>query len=665
MWAFLTIDLFDNLVLDSGPNSDSKYITRQAINPGIEPVKSFPISVGMEIAMAKSDEIEQSTPSVLDKRLENLKKMFPEFFTEGKLDVPKLRELLDEDVAEEIERYRFTWAGKSDAIQLLQTPTRAMLTPCREESIDFDTTRNIFIEGDNLEVLKLLYKPYFGKVKAIYIDPPYNTGGDFVYSDNYADPLRSYLQLTGQKNEDGNSITNKIDKSGRYHSGWLSMMYPRLFLARQLLRDDGIIFVSIDDHEIHNLRMLMNEIFGEENILQQVVWQRHGGGGNNSKHFALDHEYILAYAKNKESLELLRLSLTKEQKAEYKLIDKWHSSLGPYKTRTLSSMRPSSPRPNLQYEIELPDGSKIFDQWKWQESRFLEAKEEEKIVFRKDSKGKWHVEYKKYLNESNRVPRSLLTNEERNSDGKKQLSDLLGKSDILDNPKPVGLIMHLLRFSTDPDSLVVDFFAGSCTTAQAVLELNREDEGNRRFIMVQLPQPTPEKSIAQNAGYKTISDIGKKRIQKLLAKMRTDNLFCESEDLGIKVFKLTESNYRSWNGVDEDTHESYTEQLRFFSESPLVEGWLPENVIYEVALKEGYQLDSPIEQVKELEHNTIFRIVSTDQKQAFYICLDEEIFQDDIDTLGLTSDNLFVCRDQALNDTQAANLALQCRLKSI
>ena len=615
--------------------------------------------------MTKPDKVQQFTPSVVSERMTDLKKMFPEFFTEGKLDVPKLQELLGEGIEEGTERYRFTWAGKRDAIQLLQTPTRATLVPSREESVDFDTTGNLFIEGDNLEVLKLLYKPYFGRVKAIYIDPPYNTGGDFVYSDNYKDPLLSYLQLTGQKNEEGNSITNKVDKSGRYHSGWLSMMYPRLFLARQLLRDDGIIFVSIDDHEIYNLRMLMNEIFGEENMLQQIVWQRHGGGGNNAKHFALDHEYILAYAKNKESIGLLRLPLTDEQKAEYTLVDEWHSTLGPHKTRTFLRMRPNDPRPGEQYDIELPDGTKVFDEWKWEESRFLEAKKENKMHFRQDDNGKWHVEYKMYLNTSKRVPRSLLTKEERNSAGKKQLGDILGVSDVLNNPKPVGLIKHLLQFSTDPNSLVVDFFAGSCTTAQAVLELNREDGGNRRFIMIQLPERTPEKSIARKSGYETISDIGKTRIQGVLAGMQSDKSLIESEDLGVKIFKLVKSNYRMWNGVAEDASESYSEQMRMFSDNPLIEGWIPENVIYEVALKEGYRLDSLVEQVKDIERNTIFRIASADQTQAFYICIDEELFQDDIDTLGLTSDGLFVCRDQALDDTQAANLALQCRLKTI
>lgn len=615
--------------------------------------------------MAKSEKVEQFTASPLDERLEILKKMFPELFTEGKLDVPKLCELLGEGIEEETERYNFTWTGRRDAINMLQTPTRATLVPCPDESIDFNTTGNIFIEGENLEVLKLLYKPYFGAVKAIYIDPPYNTGGELVYSDNYKDPLSTYLRITGQIDEAGNITSNKVDKSGRLHSNWLSMMYPRLFLARQLLKDNGIIFVSVDDHEVYNLRMLMNTVFGEENMLQQIVWQRHGGGGNDAKHFAVDHEYILAYAKNKESIGRLRLPLNDEQKSEYTGMDKWCSTLGPYKTRTLLSMRPASPRPNLQYEIELPDGGKVFNEWKWEESRFLEAKRENKIHFRQDDSGKWQVEYKIYLNTSKRVPRSLLTKEERNSQGKAQLRRILGENEILNNPKPVGLIKHLLQFSTEPDSLVVDFFAGSCTTAQAVVELNLEDDGNRRFIMVQLPEPTPENSIARNAGYETISDIGKTRVRRTLERMQEDNYFIESKDLGVKVFKLAESNYRRWNGVEKDTPESYAEQLKLFSGNPLVDNWIPENVICEIALKEGYRLNSLIEKVDGINQNTIFRVTSADQEQAFYVCFDKELFQDEIDKLQLTTDDLFVCFDHALDDTKAANLALQCRLKTI
>ena len=611
------------------------------------------------------DKVEQFAPSLGNERTEQLKKLFPECFTEGKIDFLTLREVLGDVAGEESERYHFTWAGKRDAIQLLQTPTRATLVPWHEESINFDTTENIFIEGDNLEVLKLLYKPYFGRVKVIYIDPPYNTGSDFVYPDNYADPLHTYLQLTGQKDSDGNRLTSDIETTGRYHSAWLTMMYPRLFLARQLLQDDGIIFVSIDDHEVHNLRLLMNEVFGEENILQQIVWQRHAGGGNNAKYFAVDHEYILAYVKNKESLGTLKFSLSDEQKAEYTSVDEWHSTLGPYKALSFSQDRPANPRPGLRYEIELPDGTTVFNQWKWKESRFLEAKAKNQIVFRKDSRDKWHVEYKKYLNISERLPRSLLTKEEKNSEGKKQLREILGESDVLNNPKPVGLIKHLLQFGTDPNSLIVDFFAGSCTTAQAVLDLNREDGGSRRFMMIQLQEPTPEESIARNAGYETISDIGKQRIRQVIAKMREDNLFHESEDLGVKVFKLTESNYRLWNGIEENALGPYVEQMQLFSDNPLIEGWMTEDVIYEVAVKEGYRLNSLIEQAAGIEKNTIFRVVSADKQQFFFICLDEELFQDELNKLGLTNGDLFVCRDQALDDTKAANLALQCRLKTI
>ncbi|PIP07888.1 MAG: site-specific DNA-methyltransferase, partial [Syntrophobacteraceae bacterium CG23_combo_of_CG06-09_8_20_14_all_50_8] len=234
-----------------------------------------------------------------------LKNLFPEIVSEGKIDFEKLRLALGDDVDSQAERYNFTWAGKRDAIRMLQTPSRATFIPCKEEFVNFDTSQNIFIEGENLEVLKLLYKPYFGRIKMIYLDPPYNTGNDFVYPDNFADPLDTYLRLTGQKDAEGNLLTSNPETSGRYHSAWLSMMYPRLFLARQLLRDDGVIFVSIDDHEVHNLRMLMNEVFGEENFVDNIIWKKRYGGGAKEKHLVSVHEYILFFAKNKELLDPL------------------------------------------------------------------------------------------------------------------------------------------------------------------------------------------------------------------------------------------------------------------------------------------------------------------------------------------------------------------------
>ena len=607
--------------------------------------------------MTKPEKVEQFTPSVLDERLENLKKLFPEFFTEGKLDLPKIQELLGEAVEEETERYHFTWAGRQDAINMLQTPTRATLVPCPEESVDFDATENVFVEGDNLEVLKLLDKPYFDGVKAIYIDPPYNTGGEFVYTDNYKDPLSTYLHITGQINEEGKVGSNKVEKSGRFHSSWLSMMYPRLFLARRLLKDDGIIFVSIDDHEVCNLRMLMNGIFGEENFIGGFVWRKKAGAGSDTKLFFRQHEHILMYARNKEKVGALFQPLTEKQRREYKNPD--DDPRGPWAPTDL--IRADDNDSARTYEVVSPKGAKFEACWTYTQENFQKLIDERLIWWGKHGRSK--PKKKRFLEaKEGLTPRSWV-DIALTSDGTKDLKKL--DLSVFKFPKPVDLIKHFLLIATKADDLILDFFAGSCTIAQAVLELNRENGGNRRFIMVQLPELTPEDSDARKAGYETISDIGKERIRRVIANMQEDEELAKSEDLGVKVFKLAESNYRLWNGVEEDTAESYAEQLRFFSDNPLVKDWTLENVIYEISIKEGYQLNSLIEQVKGIKRNTIFRVTSADQKQVFYICLDEELFQDEIDKLGLTSDDLFICFDQALDDTKASNLALQCRLKTI
>ena len=554
------------------------------------------------------------------------------------------------------DRYSFNWTGKRDAIRLVSVPTEATLKPRRDASLHFDSTPNLFIEGDNLEVLKLLYKPYFGKIKVVYIDPPYNTGSDFVYPDNYAKPLDAYLQLSGQLDTEGNLQTSNPETSGRYHSAWLSMMYPRLFLARQLLTEDGIIFVSIDDHEVYNLRLLMNEVFGEENCLQQLVWQRYASGSNDAKHFALNHEYILAYAKERAVTGRFRYPLAEKERATYTQKDEHYATRGPYKTDAFTRGRPDHPSPGLQYEIECPDGSFVFNEWNRLESRFLQMKKENRIVFRKSQKGKWLVEYKRYLNESSgRVPRGLLTDVEKNSHGRAQLRELLNADGIFTNPKPVGLLKHLLQFSTNSDSLVLDFFAGSCTTAEAVLELNQEDSGTRQFIMVQLPERTPEKSAARKAGFQTIAEIGKERIRRVCQNL--------SGDVGFRVFELAASNYRTEAEIIAEDAQKYIAQLENAIDA-LCDGWRVEDVLYEIALKEGYPLDSPLEEVAGLQTNTVFRIVAPDGTQTFHVCLDEELAETDIERLRLSKDSVFICRDIALTDTLAANLALQCRLKT-
>ena len=504
-------------------------------------------------------------------------------------------------------------------------------------------------------MLKLLYKAYFGRVKAIYIDPPYNTGNDCVYPDNYAKPLDAYLQLSGQLDAAGNLQTSNPEHSGRYHSAWLSMMYPRLFLARQLLTDDGLIFVSIDDREGHNLRLLMNEIFGEENFMQQLIWQRNSGGGNNMKHLATNHEYILMYAKSRDEVGRLRRPLTEQEQTAYQGKDAHYEQLGPYKTFRLEAPLRHQ-RESRRYEIACPDGSKIMKYWAWSEARFLRWKAENKIVFKQNSNGEWQVEYKHYLNSSARVMRSLLTDMEQTSHGTAQLRKLFERDDvfIFDFPKPVGLIKHLLQFSTDADSIVLDFFAGSCTTAEAVLELNREDSGARQFIMVQLPEPTPEKSDARKAGFETIAEIGKERVRRV----------CLRENAGCRVFKLAESNYRTEDDVRTEDVQTYIAHLENAIDA-LRERWREADVLYEVALKEGYPLDSTIARVAGLATNTVFRIAAPDESQMFHVCLDAALVPRDIEGLGLSKDSVFICRDVALTDTLAANLALQCSLKTI
>ena len=448
--------------------------------------------------------------------------------------------------------------------------------------------------------------------------------------------------------------------SGRYHSAWLSMMYPRLFLARQLLTEDGIIFVSIDDHEVYNLRLMMNEIFGEENCLQQLIWQRHAGGANDAKHFATDHEYILTYAKNLQAIDRLRRPLTEKEKTSYKLKDEYFETRGPYKTSVFLTMRPDNPAPGLRYEIECPDGTKVYNEWKQKEVGFLQLKNENRIVFKQNRNEEWQVEYKLYLNEATRVPRSLLTKVEQNSKGRRQLRELFDTDGIFSNPKPVGLIKHLLQFSTDSDSIVLDFFAGSCTTAQAVMELNQEDNGNRQFIMVQLPEPTPKKSAARQIGFETIAEIGKERIRRVCENLPESS----SYEIGFRTFKLAASNYRTESSIQTDDVQAYIIGLETTLD-PLREGWSVEGILYEVALKEGYPLDSRIARVEGLATNTVFQITTPNSTQALHVCLNAELAETDIERLALSKDSMFICRDVALDDTLAANLALQCRLKTI
>lgn len=623
--------------------------------------------------MTKSEKVEQLTASPLDERLENLKRMFPEFFTEGKLNVPKIQEFLTEDGKDGAERYNFTWTGKRDAIRSLQTAPLSTLSPSHEESVNFDETQNIFIEGDNLEVLKLLYKSYFGSVKTIYIDPPYNTGKEFVYPDNYQSPIATYLRLIGQEDEDGNRLTSNAETSGRYHSAWLSMMYPRLFTARQLLRDDGLMFVSIDDHEVHNLRLLMNEIFGEENFVSNIIWQKKYTRSNDAKWFSNNHDYILVFARNKEKLKLNLLPRTDAQKATYSNPD--NDSKGAWKATPLHAKSGKkqafeyrfkngvvwSPPPGTfpRYTIETLDK---FD-------------ENDEIWFGKD--GRSTPARKSYLSKvkSGVTPVTIWLNDEVGNTHKanNELKALMGGG-IFDNPKPTDLIKRILQLSTSPSEghIVLDFFAGSCTTADAVLDLNQTDSGNRRFICVQLPEPlSVPKKLENGMLLSTVADIGKERIRCAIRRIQQNvevqapkTIDEEYKQSGFKVFKLLLSNYRCWQGSDEADYDAYIQEMSLLND-PLVDNWKVEGVIYEIAIKEGYSLNCHVELLQNISDNAVYEVTDFEKEQAFKICLDDTIEPTLSKKLNIDTQDLFICRDVALNDEMAANLALQCRLKTI
>jgi adenine-specific DNA-methyltransferase len=552
-------------------------------------------------------------------KIDALRQVLPEVFTEGKIDWEKLQIALGEEINFANERYVLNWAGKSDAFRLMQQPTTKTLMPVRDESVNFDDTQNIFIEGDNLEVLKILQKSYFGKVKMIYIDPPYNTGNDsFIYSDRFSETKAEYQKRIGDKDDKGYVTSEGIFRknsreNGQYHSNWLNMMMPRLFLARNLLRDDGVIFISIDDNEVHNLRLLMNEIFGEENFVCQFVWQRAFSPKNDAKFVSNSHDYILMYSKQIDIFEIGRLPRTEKANARYSNPDNdprgvWMSSDISVKTYT----------PENDYSITAPSGRIIEPPagrcWRLSKKAFFERLQDNRIWFGPDGDNTPRI--KRFLSDLRKdgmTPTSLLLHTEvgHSQEGAQEVTKLL-EAGVFDGPKPVRLIRRLLTLANlDKDSLILDFFAGSATTAHAIMELNKEDSGNRKYILVQIPEPCDEKSKAYKVGYKTIADIAKERIRragkKLQYEIETENKKKEtllnfdnqenqrtSVDIGFKVFRLTESSFKQWKQLENYSAETLSEQMKLFID-PVAENANLQNMVYELLLKSGKDLNVNIE----------------------------------------------------------------------
>ncbi|MFE8153318.1 site-specific DNA-methyltransferase [Brenneria goodwinii] len=580
-------------------------------------------------------EVPSTTPNFRTELAGQLAELIPEAVADGKLDVEKLRELLADDVADSNERFGLFWPGKKRAMRAAQAPTTATLKPDLANSKDWDTTQNVFIEGDNLEVLKILQRHYHNKVKLIYIDPPYNTGKDFVYPDNYKEGLDTYLEWTRQVNEEGKKVSSNSETEGRYHSNWLNMMYPRLKLARNLLTDDGVIFISIDNNEIDNLKKLCNEVFGENNFIECISWNKRVP--KNDKGIGNIHEFILIYAKSasiphefvmrKDGLEEIYDLLEKLKKQNVPIpqaegeIKKLYKKQGYDRGITLyngldesyrlwGKINMSWPNANTfgpRYEVPHPVSGRpvaIPDRgWRWKKETFDEAAQFENGKYKKVTKlhdgslicGRiWFSEDEDtqpssiiYLDDVNTLLlRSILS---LKSDGGIEVEDIFDGKSFFSYPKPTSLLMTLLSsLSFDDGGIVLDFFAGSATTAHAVMQLNAEDNGKRRFIMVQLPEPTPEASEARKADFSTIADISRKRIELAGEKIKSD--FAESQvDTGFRAYKLADTNFTKWRVTSDIEPDKLTQHLLDLRDSSTDDA-SPDDLLTELLLKLGYSL---------------------------------------------------------------------------
>ncbi|HUT03673.1 MAG TPA: site-specific DNA-methyltransferase [bacterium] len=620
-----------------------------------------------------------STPDIVEKNIEKLRELFPEVFTEGRIDFETLRETLGDHIDGRDERYSFTWSGKARARRLAQTPSTGTLRPCPEESVNWDTTQNLFIEGDNLEVLKLLQKSYHKKVKMIYIDPPYNTGNDFIYPDDFRDGIKNYMELTGQTDGEGRRLSTNAETSGRYHTDWLNMMYPRLRLARNLLRVDGVIFISIDDNESANLRKLCDEVFGEENFAADFVWEKKYTTSNNIEGVSSVHETILCYCRSSDELgsAINRLPYTKEARARYSNPD--NDPRGDWMDVSYHGPKAPSERPNLNYVIVHPRTNEEIrpreKSWAYEESVFRKHVSEGRLYWGKDFTYR-EPRLKKFLSEMSGgiVPRTLLGNKAvgGTSNGRNDLRTIFQDNSgaIFDNPKPASLLRHLLAVGSCPDGIILDFFAGACTTAHAVLELPQEPGGNRKFIMVQLPEPCDEGSEAFKAGYGTIADIGKERIRRVIKRIeseraeRADNStgdlpgMAEERadlDLGFKVFKLDASNIRPW-----DADFDNLEPALFDAIENIKPDRTEADVLYELLLKYGLDLAVPIER-REIAGKTVHIIGAG----ALIVCLAKDITLDVVEGIAALKEELkpeimrVVFKDSGFKDDVVKTNAMQ------
>ena len=606
------------------------------------------------------DKLNMQTTNIVDENIKRIGDLFPNCLTErlndeGKpevaIDFDQLRQELSKDIVEGAEeRYQFTWPDKRNAIRLANAPTTDTLRPCREESVDFDNTQNLYIEGDNLQVLKLLRENYLGKVKMIYIDPPYNTGNDFVYNDDFSQSAGEYMHNSGQEDEEGNRLVTNSESNGRFHTDWVNMIYPRLKVAKDLLSDDGVIFISIDDCEQRNLRILCDEVFGESNFVTQIVWQKIHSIKNDARYFSENHEYALIYARNKERYKVELLPRTAEMNERYKNPD--NDPRGPWQSGDLVA---SGERSNGHFIITSPKTGKTFDvpqgkHWVYSEPNLKKLVEDNQIWFGED--GNSFPRKKRFLSDvqDGRTASTIWLSEEvgHNQTATREVKQLFDDNKYFDFPKPVSYIKQMLMVSTKNEDLILDFFSGSATTAHAVMQLNAEDGGKRMFIMVQLPEATDEKSEAYKAGYKNICEIGKERIRRAGKKIKDESpLTTQDLDTGFRVLKLDTSNMQDVYY----TPAEFNEQKLFDDNiKPDRLGNDGKDLLFQTMIELGIELSAKIEK-RSIAGKAVWSV----SDGYLMACFDEEVNETTITEIARQHPYYFVMRDSSLANDQVAD----------
>lgn len=604
------------------------------------------------------DKLRMQTANKADENFKKLAEMFPNAVTETIDENGEVVRAIDKDVLmQEIntkvvdgkeERYQFTWPDKKKSVLLANAPINKTLRPCREESVDFDNTENLYIEGDNLEVLKLLQETYLGKIKMIYIDPPYNTGNDFVYEDDFAQSTEEYLANSGQFDGEGNRLVKNLDSNGRFHTDWLNMMYPRIRLAKDLLSEDGILFISIDDNEKDNMKKVCDEILGESNFMACVSWHRNYASANDAKTFSNVIDYVLVYAKSPYFVRNL-LPRTEKQNSLYKYDS--NDGKGRWRSDNLSVRTYSA---SYDYPITNPNTGVVYNppsgrSWITNPTTMQKWIDENRVFFGQNGQGA--PQLKRYLNEvqDGVVPTTYWSYEDcgHNDEARKEIKALFNKPPF-DSPKPTRLLQQIIRIGANSDSIILDFFSGSATTAHAVMQLNAEDGGHRKFIMVQLPEKTDEKSEAYKAGYKNICEIGKERIRRAGAKIKEGSpLTTQNLDIGFRVLKCDSSNMKDvyYNPAD------YEQSLFSSLEDNIKEDRTPEDLLFQVMLDLGILLSSKIEET-EIAGKKVFNVAD-----GFLIaCFDENVTDETITAIAKQKPYYFVMRDSSMaSDSVATN----------